>query len=282
MLRYSEFWNNFICEDCLNYLSNMKYLTYAFLFFLLATTFACEQNNNSKKESKNSLKETNSSAPGFNQESSDLKAIDIADEVMVSMGGRKAYDETQFLAWNFFGSRKLWWDKHSGDVRIESLKEDFKVKMNIHTMEGEVWKDSLLLTQPDSLKKYLERGKNIWINDSYWLVMPYKLKDSGVTLKYVGEENSDTLNADILELTFDQVGKTPENKYHVYVDKNDKLVTQWSFYAKASDEKPRFVTPWQDYKKFDKILLSGDRGKYQLNEIRVDPEISNELNARLN
>ncbi len=260
----------------------MNYRFYLLISLIATTTFACEQKTTTTEEITGSIKDVNAAAVGFNQKSSDSKAIDIADEVMVSMGGRKAYDETQFLAWNFFGSRKLWWDKHSGDIRIESLKEDFKVKMNIHTMEGEVWKDSLLLTQPDSLKKYLDRGKNIWINDSYWLVMPYKLKDSGVTLKYVGEENSDTIHADILQLTFHQVGKTPDNKYHVYVDKNDKLVTQWSFFTKATDKEPRFVTPWQDYKKFDKILLSGDRGKYQLDEIRVDPEITNELNASLN
>lgn len=259
----------------------MKYHFYLLIIFIALTTFACEQKTTTKGEITESIKEANPPAPGFNLEASDQKAINIADQVMKSMGGRQAYDDTQFLAWNFFGSRKLWWDKHSGDVRIESIRDNYKVKMNIHSMEGEILKDSILLTQPDSLKKYLERGKNMWINDSYWLVMPYKLKDSGVTLKHVGEENSDSLQADILELTFDAVGKTPENKYLVYVDKNDKLVKQWTFYTTAEDEEPRFVTPWAKYKKFDKILLSSDRGKYQLSEIEIGPQLRSELHAPL-
>jgi hypothetical protein len=31
----------------------------------------------------------------------------------------------------------------------------------------------------------LRKGKNWWINDAYWLVMPWKLQDPGVTLSYV-------------------------------------------------------------------------------------------------
>jgi len=122
----------------------------------------------------------------------------------------------------------------------------------------------------------------MWINDSYWLVMPYKLKDSGVTLTYAGEEVSDTINADILELRFKNVGKTPDNKYQIYVNKKDRLIKQWAFYPKASDEEPRFKTPWKDYKAYGSILLSGDRGKYMLTDIRVGGGLAKELHASLN
>jgi len=259
----------------------MKYTILILINGLLIFTFACEQKDNSKPTESKNASQINPAAKGFNHQDSDAKAISIADQVMIAMGGREAYDKTEYISWNFFGSRKLWWNKNNGDVRIESQKEDFKVQMNIHTMEGKVWKDSILLTQPDSLEKYLKQGKNIWINDSYWLVMPYKLKDSGVTLKYIGEENSDTIKADILELSFKEVGKTPENKYQVYVDKKTNLVNQWAFYSKATDEAARFVTPWSGYKKFENILLSGDRGRGQLTEIRVGPELADELHATL-
>ena len=44
--------------------------------------------------------------------------------------------------------------------------------------------------------------------------MPYKLKDSGVTLKYKGQDTLETGHpAEKLQLTFEEVGKTPENKY---------------------------------------------------------------------
>lgn len=248
----------------------------------MLSTFACEQKSSDKKQATATIAEPNPAAEGFDAKNSDLSAIAIADEVMEAMGGRNAYDETRYLSWNFFGSRKHWWDKETGDVRIESQREDFKVKMNVNDMRGEVWKDGQLVTHPDSLNKYLKRGKSMWINDSYWLVMPFKLKDSGVTLGYVGEEKSDSLQADILELRFRDVGDTPENRYWIYVDKKDRLVNQWSFFSKANDAEPRFVMPWKDYNQYGSILLSGDRGKPKLSEISVDASIAEKLKAPIN
>jgi len=267
------------------YLTTMKYSSQflcSLILFAILSTFACEQKTTDKNQSSITITKPNPAAEGFDAENSDLKAIAIADEVMEAMGGRKAYDETRYLSWNFFGSRKHWWDKKTGDIRIESQREDFKVKMNINDMTGEVWKDGQLMSQADSLAKYLKRAKGMWINDSYWLVMPFKLKDSGVTLGYMGEEKSDSLQADILELRFRDVGITPENKYWVYVDKKDRLVNQWSFYGNAKDEEPRFVMPWKDYNKYGLILLSGDRGKPKLSEISVDASIADKLKDPIN
>jgi len=246
----------------------MKYRNVLFPIVCMLTILAC---NSAKQLTQNPP------APGFNSTDSDVKAIQIADEVMLAMGGRKNWDQTRYLTWNFFGSRKLVWDKHKGRGRIDSKKDDFTVLMNIFTNEGKVKKDGVVFEHPDSLSKYLDKGKSIWINDSYWLVMPFKLKDSGVRLKYIGEQNTEEGDlADVLELTFTEVGKTPDNKYLVFVDKKSRLVSQWNFYSKASDEEVRFKTPWKNYKKQGEILLSGDRGgTYQLTEIAVSKEMAN-------
>ena len=243
-------------------MKNIQFLIICILPFI----FSCSEKANNKISST----EKNPAAIGFNLANSDLAAIQIADHVMEAMGGKKAYDETRYLFWNFFGSRTLLWDKHQGNVRIESQKDDFTVVMNIHSMEGKVKRNGVELSNPDSLAKYLQKGKNIWINDSYWLVMPFKLKDSGVTLKYLSQEETEAGKmADVLELNFDKVGKTPDNKYHVFVDQETKLVSQWTFYTKSTDVEPRFSTPWDGYQTFGKIKLSGGRGIYKLTEIKV-------------
>jgi hypothetical protein len=47
-----------------------------------------------------------------------------------------------------------------------------------------------------------------------------KLQDPGVNLTYVKTEQlPNGTTADILQLTFNAVGVTPENKYWLYVDK---------------------------------------------------------------
>ena len=204
----------------------------------------------------------NPPAPGFNASDSDVKAVAIADEVMQAMGGRKGWDDTRCISWNFFGGRTLLWDKHAGLCRIEWLKRPQKIIVNLNDGTGKVSLGGVGQTHPDSLAKYLDIGKRVWINDSYWLVMPFKLKDSGVTLKYLGEGKTEKDEAaDLLQMTFQNVGVTPDNKYHVWVDKKTRLVTQWSYFPKFTDEKPQFTNAWADYKRYGKILLSSDRGK---------------------
>ena len=212
----------------------------------------------------------NPPAEGFDQVNSDAKAIAIADEVVTASGGRQNWEDARLIKWNFFGSRKLAWDKHTGQVRIDFLKEELKIIMNIHTKQGKAIRNDSLFTEGPVYEALMEKGKSVWINDSYWLVLPFKLKDSGVTLKYVGEEPTQEGNlADVLQLTYQNVGKTPNNKYLVYVDKTTRLISQWDFYTNATDEEPRFQLPWKDYKTYGPIKLSGDRGKYALTEIEV-------------
>lgn len=194
----------------------------------------------------------------------------IKTKVMVAMGGQKAYDKTRYISWDFFGSRNLVWDKAKGRVRIDNLKENTVMILNINEKKGKVLKKGIEITNPDSVSKYLEDARKTWINDSYWLVMPFKLSDEGVTTKYLGKSKTeDGKSAEILELTFEKVGVTPNNKYHIFFDEETGLVSQWSHFTNFSDEKPRFTMPWKDYQKYGNIKLSGDRGARKLNNIMV-------------
>ncbi len=239
----------------------MKIYTALILLITISATLGC---NSHKRTSENP------SSPGFNATLSDAKATTIADEVMHAMGGRKNWDETRYISWVFFGRRNHLWDKWTGDIRIESPADSTIYLLNINSMAGKVKRRGIVESHSDTVQMLLKRAKSIWINDSYWLVMPYKLKDSGVTLKYLGESKTENGRpADLLQLTFSEVGDTPDNKYHVYVDKESKLVTQWSYFRSFGDEKPGFTNPWEDYKKYGKILLSGSRGNRNLTPIEV-------------
>lgn len=213
---------------------------------------------------------SNPAADGFDMAGSDPRAIQIADAVMKAMGGRKAWDATHFISWNFFGNRRLVWDKWKGNVRIDNLKNDQTIILNIFTDKGRVFRNGEEVTNPDSVAKFVKQGKGAWINDSYWLVMPFKLKDSGVTLKYLGEEKTqDEKVTDVLQMTFKGVGNTPDNKYKIWVDKQTHLVAQWAYFAKFTDEKPGFIRPWGDYQQHGKILLASDRGDRDITDIMV-------------
>jgi hypothetical protein len=215
----------------------------------------------------------NPPAEGFNAGDSDPKAVEIADRVMEALGGRKNWDNTRYITWKFFGRRLQVWDKWSGKLRFED--KDLLVLMNINTGQGRAWRNDEAITNPDSLQAKLQYAKSAWINDSYWMFMPYKLKDSGVTLKYRGEETLENgRKCEVLQLTFQDVGDTPQNKYEVYVDRESKLVEQWSYFSDAGDGEPRFTLPWENWQRYGNILLADERGRSsKMEDIAVFQEL---------
>lgn len=226
--------------------------------------------------------EANPPAPGFNLEESDPEAIALADSVMMALGGRKNWDEACCFSWNFFGRRHLWWDKHAQMARVEWIADSIVVAVHLPDTTGKVWIKGRPVTEPDSLRQFLARGVSAWINDSYWLFMPYKLKDSGVRLKYLGRDTTlDGRLAEVIHLTFNGVGETPENKYHVYIDPDSHLVVQWDFFRNFTDTEPLFRTPWADWRRYGKLMLSGDRGQRRLTGIAVYDHFPPELFERL-
>lgn len=212
----------------------------------------------------------NPPAENFNVEGSSPIAVLIADQVMNAMGGRAKWDATNVISWNFFGKRTLLWDKENNRVRVDIPEETLVISLDITDMEGKAWKAGDEVTAEDELKKYLKKAHQIWVNDSYWLVMPFKLKDDGVTLTYDREDTTVAgAKADVLRLSFKDVGYTPANAYEVWVNVDTKLIDQWAFYKDARDESPKFIRPWGGYQDYDGLLLSGERGKTDITDIVV-------------
>lgn len=216
-------------------------------------------------------------AEGFNAAASDEKAIRLADSIVKYHGGWEAYANTRFLTWDFFGVRKLSWDKQKRRVRIEAPKDNTLYLLDFsdeESLTGRVRRFGEEVTNTDSLQIFLKKAHSIWINDSYWLVHQFKLKDSGVTLKYGGEVRIDPQGkrpCHILEMTFEEVGDTPGNKYRLYVDKATYRINTWQFFSSAGDEEPAMETPWKGYLPYGDIVLSDDRGgRFQLGPIGVN------------
>jgi hypothetical protein len=205
-------------------------------------------------------------------QSNSEKANGIANAVVEAMGGMENYNNTRFIQWDF-GKRTLYWDKWTGHVRIESPEKKFVILVNINTMMGIVYENGILIEDETKTKKLLNQGKNWWINDSYWLVMPWKLQDPGVKIAFLKEDKlPNGKKADVLQLTFDSVGVTPDNKYLVYIDQSDHLIKQWEFFKNFSDTEPKFSKPWDNYQKAGDILLSYNRSDFGPKNVIVKQE----------
>ena len=94
----------------------------------------------------------------------DPKAAAIADQVMDALGGKKAWDDTHYLRFDFgvekdgkFQGRSHTWDKWTGRYRLEGKTPEGKstvTLMNVNTKEGSTWVDGKKLES--SVRAYVE------------------------------------------------------------------------------------------------------------------------------
>ena len=92
-----------------------------------------------------------------------------------------------------------------------------------------------------------------WVNDSYWLLAPLKLRDPGITSKAEGTKEINGGSCDTLRLSFGQVGLTPTDQYVLYVDPQTKLLRAWDYTPK---EGAGMQATWEKYEKFGGLNLS--------------------------
>jgi Family of unknown function (DUF6503) len=94
-----------------------------------------------------------------------------------------------------------------------------------------------------------------WVNDSYWLLAPLKLNDSGVTLAYQGTQEVDGKSYDVLHLSFAGVGLTPGDQYNFYIDPETHLVRRWDYMPNPAK---KVSGTWDEYEEFGGLKLSTD------------------------
>ncbi|MBM3264224.1 MAG: hypothetical protein FJY97_12475 [candidate division Zixibacteria bacterium] len=194
---------------------------------------------------------------------SDPKAVAIADQVVQAMGGQDAWNNTRYIRFSFFGSRMHHWDKWTGRYRVEWKRDEksYLVLMNLNTGEGRGFVNGVETTDEER-KTLLKQGRDAWINDTYWMLMPYKLRDPCVTLTYAGEETTDGVVYDKLHLSFDQVGNTPGDEYWAYINRQTHLMDKWVFLLQlrqGQSERSRGEYRWNNWQKYGRILLSPER-----------------------
>jgi hypothetical protein len=193
---------------------------------------------------------------GAETAASDPRAVEIADRVMAALGGKERWDRLRYLRWTFEVAvndtlrpgRRHAWDKHTGWHRVEGTTasgQPYCYIENLNDSTGMAWVNGNRI-EGDSLKKLMRRAHGAWINDSYWFLMPYKLRDPGVTLKYEGDTTVAGNTYDRLALSFDQVGETPGDHYWIYVNRKDHRVESWEMVLEGDQPPPAHYT-WEGW-----------------------------------
>ena len=164
---------------------------------------------------------------------------ELADAVFKASGGEN---------WSNVRSIEFTFNVSEGTTVLASVKHVWDVRAGTDTVtwKGKTVKVNVISPAADTDSKAAYAR---WVNDSYWLLAPLKLKDSGVTVNYAGTQNG----LEVLHVSFANVGLTPGDQYNLYVDPTTHLVRQWD-YMPSPDKK--LSGSWDEYKEFGGLKLA--------------------------
>ncbi len=197
----------------------------------------------------------------------DEKADSLGRELIAALGGEGAWVKAREFQFDFVVEREgkvlarfsHAWDRYTGDYRLTGTDKTgapFAVYFNVNTRQGQVFVNGKSV-EGDARAAQLENAYGRFINDTYWLLAPWKVFDPGVNRTYDGEKPCPAGGVcDVLKLSFgENVGLTPRDIYWLWITRDGRQMTQWQYVLNGATEEPT-TAAWKDWRKFDGILLS--------------------------
>jgi hypothetical protein len=171
------------------------------------------------------------------------RADSVAMTLYDSLGGPEAWASLPYLRFDFAGERdgqrtvrnKHLWNRMTGDYRLEWLvgtDSNYVALFNVNTRDGQMY----LNGQPvdtTAQANLLQRAYRSFVNDTYWALVPVKTFDEGVTRTYVPD--SSNAQYDVIQLSFNNVGLTPGDRYWLYVNKETGQMDRWLMMLQSMD-----------------------------------------------
>jgi hypothetical protein len=202
-------------------------------------------------------------------------AIDRESEPVVraltdAMGGLKAWESLPCFRFDFVVVRdgkeaaryRHWWDKVRGRCRVEGKDEKGKsvtAIFNLADKKGIAFVEGIGESDPARVAEIIQNGYERWVNDTYWVMMPFKLRDPGVKVHYSKSERTQQAVYDVLEVTFmPGVGLTSDDHYWLYVNRATHLIDRWEFVLTGQKPPPSGST-WEAWTNVGPVKLSLQR-----------------------
>ena len=218
----------------------------------------------------------------------DAKADAVGHELVAAMGGMPAWEKARQFRFDFVVVREgkdvarfaHAWDRYTGDYRVRGVDKTgaaWMVLFNVNTRQGRVWVNGVEVRDEKEKASRIEAAYGRFINDTYWLLAPWKIFDPGVHLAYDGEKpcpGSGT--CDVLKLSFENVGLTPKDVYWMWITRDGRRMLQWQYVLGGASDPPT-TAEWKDWKKLGGIMLSLDKPmvgqpfEIRFENVAVDP-----------
>ena len=138
------------------------------------------------------------------------KEADALATKMLNALNYEAYENTEKIEWNFRNDHFYKWNKQENIVAISWA--NYKVILHTNNpKKTEVFIDDKKVENTEIIKK----ATDFYNNDSFWLVAPYKVFDTGTERRIVKYEGKDALL-----ITYTSGGSTPGDSYLWILNEN--------------------------------------------------------------
>ena len=138
------------------------------------------------------------------------KEADALATKMLNALNYEAYENTEKIEWNFRNDHFYKWNKQENIVAISWT--NYKVILHTNNpKKTEVFIDDKKVENTEIIKK----ATDFYNNDSFWLVAPYKLFDTGTERRIVKYDGKDALL-----ITYTSGGSTPGDSYLWILNEN--------------------------------------------------------------
>lgn len=201
----------------------------------------------------------------------DPKAAAVAKQLTDAMGGLETWQRIPYFRFDFVVVKdgkevarfRHWWDKKNGRDRVEGPDDKGRTVTAIVSLRdrtGKSFTDGLLDTDSTNIANIVQMGYERWVNDTYWVTMPFKLRDPGTHLTYDRTaRGANGAEYDVLSLTFGKtVGLTPNDHYWLYVNRKTHLIDKWE-YVLTGQKPPPQVATWDAWTSIGPVRLSLER-----------------------
>ncbi len=184
---------------------------------------------------------------------SDDRAIDLAIQVMDALGGKMEWGAIRGVRWisgaeskgrSIGVPRRHSWDRWQGWHRMQGVLPDgraYVIVDNVIDGRARAWIAGAAV-EGDSLLPLVARAREAWREDSFWLLMPYRLQEPGVILSSAGDTTVAGVEYDRIEMTFGPDMDRAGDRCWIYVNRALHQIQALQMLPKGASGPPRGYT----------------------------------------
>ncbi len=201
----------------------------------------------------------------FDPSLSHPRAVALANKVIKTANARRFFDDVRYLGFSLILKSSAGtsienrheWNLQEGDYKVswqEGDSSEFLVYFNFRNKQRRCFRNNRVISDSTTASRVYGRAYATFVRDSWWLLMPFKLKAPGTILHFLDARSIDGQDYDIVRMTFNRVGLTPENIYDLYINRASNRIDRIDYYRDSLTAPVTFY--WSDWQEIGGYLFA--------------------------